>query len=103
MHVETTLCAVQRPRPELQAKHLGVGDKRIGAPVPDLDRLVDECVRLRRLLSDGVDGAFEDVSLSRPDTRSLGLLETRAGWDLALSQPPIGRTPTPIGFQRLRN
>jgi hypothetical protein len=31
---------------------------------PDLDRLVDEIVGLSGLLGDGVDGLFEDVSLS---------------------------------------
>jgi hypothetical protein len=49
---------------ELQPKHLGVGDERIGPAVPDLDRLVDETVGLGGLLGYGMDGAFEDVSLS---------------------------------------
>jgi hypothetical protein len=31
--------------------------------VPDVDRLVDEGVRLGGLIGDGVDGVFEDVSL----------------------------------------
>jgi hypothetical protein len=46
---------------ELEPEHLRVGDERIGPTVPDLDRLVDELVGLRRLLGDGVDGVLEDL------------------------------------------
>jgi hypothetical protein len=41
-----------------------VDDERIGPAVPDVDRLVDETVGLGGLFGYGVDGAFEDVSLS---------------------------------------
>jgi hypothetical protein len=75
MHVEAALRAVEGEVlefsfevglhvQELQPKHLGVGDERIGPTVADLDRLVDERVGLRCLVGYGVDGTFEDVSLS---------------------------------------
>jgi hypothetical protein len=41
-----------------------MGDERIGPTVPDPDRLVDEFVGLRGLLSHSVDSALEDVALS---------------------------------------
>jgi hypothetical protein len=53
---------------ELKPKHLGVGDERIRAAVPHLDRLVDELIGLGCLLGDGLDSLFEDVSLSRVAT-----------------------------------
>ena len=41
-----------------------MGDERIGAAVPDLDRLVDERVGLGGLLGDGVESVLEDLALS---------------------------------------
>ena len=73
--VETALRAVEGEVLELalqvglhleqfKAEHLGVGDERIGAAVPDGDGFGDEVVGLAGLLCHGLDSLFEDVSLS---------------------------------------
>jgi hypothetical protein len=73
MHIEAALRAVEAEvlelafevglhLQELEPEHLGVGNERIGPAVPDVDRLVDERIGLLGLVSDGVDGALEDVS-----------------------------------------
>jgi len=38
--------------------------ERIGASVPNPNRLVDEVISLRRLLGDGVDGVLKDLALT---------------------------------------
>jgi hypothetical protein len=58
----------------LESEHLRLGDERIGAAVPGLDRLVDEVVGLGGLLSDGVDGVLEDLARSRRAMAGLGPL-----------------------------
>ena len=40
-----------------------MGDERIGAAVPDLDRLVDERVGLGGLLGDGLESVLVDLAL----------------------------------------
>jgi hypothetical protein len=75
VHIETALRAVEGEvlelaleiglhLQELEAEHLRVDHKRIGAAVTDFDRFVDEVVGLGRLLRDGVDGSLEDLALS---------------------------------------
>ena len=54
-----------------------MGDDRIGAAVPDLDRLVDERAGLGGLLRDGVDDVLEDLALA-----------VRHGWP---SRAPLAR------------
>jgi len=54
---------------QLEPEHLGVGDERIGPAVAGADRLVDEGVGLRCLLSYNADGMFEDVALARSHAR----------------------------------
>lgn len=82
MHVQAALGAVEDEilqfaieiglhLQELQSEHLGVRDQRIGSAVPDPDRLIDEVIGLGCLLGNSVDGAFEDVSLTRRHFRSL--------------------------------
>jgi hypothetical protein len=51
-----------------------VNDKRVGAAVPNPDRLVNEVVGLRRLLGNGVDGVLEDLSLPPGHSAMLGLV-----------------------------
>jgi hypothetical protein len=63
MHVEATLRAVEGEvlklafevglhLEQLETQQLGVDDERVGAAVPDFDRLVDELVRFGCLLGD---------------------------------------------------
>jgi|UniRef100_UPI002F92E939 hypothetical protein len=85
MHVEAALRAVEGEilklafeiglhLEQLQPEHLGVRDEWIGPAVPDLDRFVDEVVRLRRLLCDGVDGMLQDLPLRPRHNRRLDRL-----------------------------
>jgi hypothetical protein len=74
MRVEAALRAVRHPRlelaleiglhlQELEPEHLRVDRDGVIASTSSL-RIVDELVRLRRVLSNGVDGVLEDLALS---------------------------------------
>ena len=53
---------------ELEPEHLRVDRDRVIASTGSL-RLVDELVRLRRVLSNGVDGVLEDLAFSASHVR----------------------------------
>jgi hypothetical protein len=79
-------------------------DERVGAAVPDIDRLVDEIVGLGGLLGDCVDGVLENLSLSACHAAMV-----RGGEDRSRLRGPAGRlhlcsrmtdTPKPVADTR---